>query len=218
MTQGQQYIRQTAHHNPPPFNGAQPYPGMKPSGNNKTVKWIVGALAAVLILGGSAFIANYLGSNASPEGSNQAIGSTPSAPVTTFSTPSGAQVPPPSLATDDPTRQFEQLGQDGKGLPDEYKEDEGAIRRARLYSDSSHLSRRAIIDMMTNGIGGSYPPEIARYAVDHIDADWKENAAKSAQLLKDVGTPEDMIYNTLTSDAAGKFTPEEARYGVEQLK
>ncbi|WP_238599205.1 Ltp family lipoprotein [Corynebacterium heidelbergense] len=54
--------------------------------------------------------------------------------------------------------------------------------------------------------------------MDHIDADWKENAAKSAQLLKDVGTPEDMIYNTLTSDAAGKFTPEEARYGVEQLK
>ncbi|RAV31824.1 Ltp family lipoprotein, partial [Corynebacterium heidelbergense] len=131
--------------------------------------------------------------------------------------PSGI-APPPAFATDDPLQQFQNMGQEGKDLPNEYKEDPGAMARARMYSNVSHLSRKALTEMMTNGIGGSYPPEITRYAVDHIGADWNDNAAKSAQMLKDVGTPPEKVYDVLTSDYGGKFTPEEARFGVDHLK
>lgn len=60
-------------------------------------------------------------------------------------------------------------------------------------------------------------PEAAQYAVDTIDVDWAENAAKKARSYRDDGMPVDTIHDQLTSEYGERFTAEEADYAMAHL-
>ncbi|MCZ3542547.1 Ltp family lipoprotein, partial [Lactobacillus gasseri] len=63
-----------------------------------------------------------------------------------------------------------------------------------------------------------FPEDAAKYAVDHVKADWKKNALESAKTYqKDMNMSTAEIKDQLTSDSGDKFTPEEAQYAVDNL-
>jgi hypothetical protein len=60
-------------------------------------------------------------------------------------------------------------------------------------------------------------PEAAQYAVDTIDVDWQENAAKKAAQYLDGGMPLETIHDQLTSEYGEAFTVAEADYAMTQI-
>ena len=99
-------------------------------------------------------------------------------------------------------------------VPTEYK---NALKRAKSYDKTSHMSKQGLYDQLTSEFE-QFTPEAAQYAIDNVNADWKENAlktAKSYQEYCDMSTS--AIYDQLTSEFE-QFTPEEAQYAIDNLK
>ena len=93
-----------------------------------------------------------------------------------------------------------------------------ALKAAKNYSDTMHMSKRGIYDQLTSDAGDKFSPEAAQYAVDHVDANWYKNALKAAKNYQDdMAMSPDAIRDQLTSDAGDKFTPEEADYAIQHL-
>lgn len=93
-----------------------------------------------------------------------------------------------------------------------------ALHKAKIYSDTMHMSKQGIYDQLTSDAGEKFKPEAAQYAVDHLKANWNKNAlekAKSYQKEQDM-SPE-AIRDQLTSSAGEKFTQEQADYAVNHL-
>ena len=79
------------------------------------------------------------------------------------------------------------------------------------------MSKQGLYDQLTSEFE-QFTPEAAQYAIDNVNADWKENAlktAKSYQEYADMSTS--AIYDQLISDFE-QFTPEEAQYAIDNLK
>lgn len=97
-------------------------------------------------------------------------------------------------------------------------EDKNALAKAESYSSMMHMSKAAIYDQLTSSYVEGFPAESAKYAVDHLVADYKANALEKA---KDYQTSMNMsrsaIYEQLTSSYGEKFTAEEAQYAVDHL-
>ena len=99
-------------------------------------------------------------------------------------------------------------------VPTEYK---NALKRAKSYDKTSHMSKQGLYDQLTSEFE-QFTPEAAQYAIDNVNADWKENAlktAKSYQEHADMSTG--AIYDQLISEFE-QFTPEEAQYAIDNLK
>ena len=99
-------------------------------------------------------------------------------------------------------------------VPTEYK---NALKTAKSYDKTSHMSKQGLYDQLTSEFE-QFTPEAAQYAVDNVNANWKENAlktAKSYQEYADMSTS--AIYDQLISDFE-QFTPEEAQYAIDNLK
>ena len=99
-------------------------------------------------------------------------------------------------------------------VPTEYK---NALKRAKSYDKTSHMSKQGLYDQLTSEFE-QFTPEAAQYAIDNVNADWKENAlktAKSYQEYADMSTS--AIYDQLISEFE-QFTPEEAQYAIDNLK
>ena len=90
---------------------------------------------------------------------------------------------------------------------------QSAFDAARYYLDTESLSRRALLQRMSWGVGGSYSEAEALYAVDHVDADWKAEAVQDAK-NREPDTPRSpkrlMAYLT----SADGFSKAEATYAV----
>ena len=70
-----------------------------------------------------------------------------------------------------------------------------------------HMSKAGIYDQLTSSAGDQYPDGAAQYAVDNLEANYKENALESAKNYTDImGMSDDELYDQLTSDAGDKFT------------
>ena len=98
-------------------------------------------------------------------------------------------------------------------VPTEYK---NALKRAKSYDKTSHMSKQGLYDQLTSEFE-QFTPEAAQYAIDNVNADWKENAlktAKSYQEHADMSTG--AIYDQLISEFE-QFTPEEAQYAIDNL-
>ena len=99
-------------------------------------------------------------------------------------------------------------------VPTEYK---NALKTAKSYDKTSHMSKQGLYDQLTSEFE-QFTPEAAQYAIDNVNADWKENAlktAKSYQEYADMSTS--AIYDQLISEFE-QFTPEEAQYAIDNLK
>ena len=100
-------------------------------------------------------------------------------------------------------------------IPAEYK---SALIKAQTYSDTMHMSKQGIYDQLTSEYGEQFSDEAAQYAVDNVDADWKENALKKAKTYQDsMAMSPEAIRDQLTSEYGEKFTQEEADYAIDNL-
>ena len=60
-------------------------------------------------------------------------------------------------------------------VPAEYK---SALKKAQIYSDMMHMSKKGLYNQLTSEYGEQYSEESAQYAIDNVDADWKYYALK----------------------------------------
>ena len=99
-------------------------------------------------------------------------------------------------------------------VPTEYK---SALRKAKSYANMD-MSKAGVYDQLVSEYGGQFTPEEAQYAVDNVDADWKENALKRAESYQEsMAMSPKAIYDQLVSEYGGQFTAEEAQYAVDNL-
>ena len=98
-------------------------------------------------------------------------------------------------------------------IPKEYK---SALKKAKIYSDTAYMSKAALYRQLTSEFGEKFTSEAAQYAIDNVEADWKENALKKAKLYQDVAMMSSSdIYDQLIF---GQFTLEEAQYAIDNLE
>lgn len=101
-------------------------------------------------------------------------------------------------------------------VPREYK---SALKKAEQYAETMSMSKAGIYDQLTSAYGENFPKEAAKYAIDHIQFDWKENALKKAKsYAEQMNMSDSAIYEQLISEYGEKFTKEEAKYAIDNLK
>ena len=67
-------------------------------------------------------------------------------------------------------------------MPVEYQ---NALSKAQQYNELMHMSKKGLYKQLTSNYGEGFDKDVAQYAVDNVDADWKENALKKAQDYND---------------------------------
>lgn len=103
-----------------------------------------------------------------------------------------------------------------KKVPVEYK---SALKKAQTYSDMMHMSKQGIYDQLTSEYGEDFSKEAARYAIDNLEADFKQNALEKARTYQEsMAMSPNAIKEQLTSEYGEKFTKEEAEYAIEHLE
>lgn len=103
-----------------------------------------------------------------------------------------------------------------ENVPTEYK---SALRKAKSYSDTMYMSKAGLYEQLTSEYGEKFTAEAAQYAVDNVEADWKENALKKAKTYQEtMDMSPSAIYDQLVSEYGEKFTAEEAKYAINNLK
>ena len=101
-------------------------------------------------------------------------------------------------------------------IPKEYK---SALKKAKIYSDTAYMSKAALYRQLTSEFGEKFTSEAAQYAIDNVEANWKENALKKAKLYQEtMAMSPNAIYNQLTSEFGEMFTAEEAQYAIDNLE
>lgn len=101
-------------------------------------------------------------------------------------------------------------------VPTEYK---SALKKAKTYSDMMSMSKAGLYDQLTSEYGEKFTAEAAQYAIDNVEADWKENALKKAKTYQEtMAMSPSAIYDQLVSEYGEKFTAEEAQYAIDNLE
>ena len=101
-------------------------------------------------------------------------------------------------------------------IPTEYK---SALAKAQQYSKTMSMSKQGIYDQLVSEHGEKFSAPAAQYAIDNLQADYKQNALKKAQTYqKSMSMSPSAIYDQLISEHGEKFTPEEAQYAIDNLK
>ena len=103
-----------------------------------------------------------------------------------------------------------------ENVPTEHK---SALKKAKIYSDTMSMSKEGIYDQLTSEYGEQFSKEAAQYAIDNVEANWKENALKKAKTYQEeMAMSPKAIYDQLISDYGEKFTEEEAQYAIDNLE
>lgn len=191
---------------PPPINQVpvQPMPTRRKPWYKR---WWIWVIVGVVITGlGASFGRRSDGSTLFSESKNVPIATTASATETP-----ATQAPEPKEDNDSAPEPKEKEDT----VPREYT---NALRSAENYNSFMPMSKQALYDQLTSEYGDKFPPEAAQYAIDNIDADWKENAVKEAKnYLELFSMSKAELYDQLVSEYGGKYTPEEAQYAVDQV-
>jgi hypothetical protein len=92
-----------------------------------------------------------------------------------------------------------------------------ARESAESYLGFQAFSRQGLIQQLSSSAGEGFSSADAIYAVDHIDVDWNEEAAKAAkQYLEEQSFSRAGLIQQLESSAGEGFTHAQAVYGVNQ--
>lgn len=95
---------------------------------------------------------------------------------------------------------------------------EQAIKSAESYLDMTGFSRAGLLDQLTSQAGENFKEADAKFAVDHIDADWNAEAVESAEAyLKMGGFSRASLIEQLTSPVGEQFTKAQATYAVNKV-
>lgn len=100
-------------------------------------------------------------------------------------------------------------------VPTEYQ---SALKKAESYNRLMHMSKAGLYDQLTSEYGERFTAEAAQYAIDNLNADWKENALKKAESYSEtMHMSKAGIYDQLVSEYGEQFTQEEAQYAVDNV-
>lgn len=102
--------------------------------------------------------------------------------------------------------------------PDVPVEYTSALKSAENYLSFMPMSKAGLFDQLTSEHGDKFTKEAAQYAVDNVQADWKEQALKAARNYQEnMHMSPAKIRDQLVSEHGDKFTKEEAQYAVDNL-
>ena len=126
------------------------------------------------------------------------------------------QEPGNDVQTESPTAKPEDEEQDEEqDIPREYQ---SALNKAESYSEVIHMSKQGIYDQLVSEYGEQFSEEAAQYAIDNLDADFKQNALEKARIYQEtMDMSPEAIRDQLTSEYGEQFTQEEADYAIEHL-
>jgi hypothetical protein len=142
-------------------------------------------------------------------------GDTPSATPAPASAPAAAANPPapPPPAANPPAPPPPPAAK----APSETVSQKNARESAESYLDYQAFSRQGLIRQLSSSAGEGFSRADAIYAVNHIDVDWNEQAAKAAkQYLETQSFSRAGLIQQLESSAGEGFTHAQAVYGVDQ--
>lgn len=93
-----------------------------------------------------------------------------------------------------------------------------AQKKAQSYSDVMHMSKEGIYQQLISSYGEGFDKDAAKWAVEHINADFNLNALKKAESYSDtMYMSKQGIYDQLVSSYGENFTKSEAQYAVDHL-
>lgn len=215
---------------PPPWAG-QPG-GSSSADGSKRRPWvarhkILTGLGAVLAVG---IIGSAVGGGADPqpvtnaaatatEDTTEGTALDPNAPPT-------SAVPPAPEVTADPTTAAPttKVAPKPKPTPEPPAEPEltagqkNALGSAKSYLEFSGLSRLGLIEQLSSSYGDGYSKADATYAVDHLGANWNEQAVRSAKSYLENGNfSRSGLIEQLSSPAGDKFTRAQATYAADKV-
>ena len=100
-------------------------------------------------------------------------------------------------------------------VPTAYK---SALNKAKTYLDTMDMSKDGLYKQLTSEYGEQFSEEAGQYAIDNINANWKENALKKAQEYERMmHMSKDGLYKQLSSDYGDQFTQEQAQYAIDNI-
>lgn len=112
----------------------------------------------------------------------------------------------------------EEVVEDEAPEPEVSKEFQNALKKADAYANGMHMSKASVYNQLTSEYGEGFPEDAAQYAMDNVEANWKENALEKAISYQDnMAMSRENIYDQLTSEYGEEFTQEEADYALENL-
>jgi hypothetical protein len=93
-----------------------------------------------------------------------------------------------------------------------------AIDSAESYLAFKGFSKQGLYEQLSSPAGEGFTEAEARYAVEHVHANWKKEAVEAAKsYLEFKSFSRQGLYEQLVSDAGEGFTPEEAQYAVNKV-
>ncbi|VQC07981.1 choline binding protein [Streptococcus pneumoniae] len=99
---------------------------------------------------------------------------------------------------------------------DSNSEYSAALGKAKSYNSLFHMSKKRMYRQLTSDFD-KFSNDVAQYAVDHLEADYKYNALFNAKNYRKLfNMSKSRLINQLTSSIDG-FTEEEAQYAIDHL-
>jgi hypothetical protein len=101
--------------------------------------------------------------------------------------------------------------------PEETVAEKNARQSAEDYLDTAPFSKAGLIQQLSSSYGEGFKKADAIYAVNHIDVNWNEQAAKAAKAYLDLQAfSRAGLIQQLESNAGDGYTHAQAVYGVNQ--
>jgi hypothetical protein len=128
----------------------------------------------------------------------------------------------PATDNSSPSQSSDTGKQDGSASEEDSEPDmtagqSNALRSAENYLSFSPFSRKGLIQQLSSDAGDGYSVKNATFAADHVEVDWKEQAAKAAKNYLDIsGFSRQGLIQQLSSDAGDGYTLKQAKYGVDK--
>lgn len=95
---------------------------------------------------------------------------------------------------------------------------ENAVDSAEGYLDFGHFSKAGLIRQLSSEYGEGFSKADAKFAADHVDVDWKAEAAEAAESYMSTGSfSRAGLTRQLTSEYGEGFTEAQAEHGVTQV-
>lgn len=96
--------------------------------------------------------------------------------------------------------------------------EKNALKKAESYSELMHMSKQGIYKQLISKYGEKFPVSEAKYAIEHIQANWKYNALEKAKSYQEnLNMSKQAIYDQLVSPYGEEFTHAEAKYAIDRL-
>jgi hypothetical protein len=95
---------------------------------------------------------------------------------------------------------------------------ENALESAESYLEMGGMSKKGLIRQLSSPAGEDFSKADAKWAANHVDADWKAEAVESAESYLEMGgMSKKGLIEQLSSSAGEGFTPAQARYAANKV-